>query len=77
MPIKDIKKFIDWCSQGDTTLQQRYEMFLERKAAVEAQIQELQKTIDVIDYKCWYYKTALESGTEAVHKTAHKADIHT
>ncbi len=25
MPIKEIKAFIDWCSEGDSTLQQRYE----------------------------------------------------
>lgn len=31
MPIKDIKRFIDWCQEGDTSIQQRYEMFLERK----------------------------------------------
>lgn len=66
MPIKEIKHFIEWCSEGDSTLQQRYDMFLERKACVEAQMEELKKTMEVIDYKCFYYKTALESGTEAV-----------
>ncbi|MCY7784026.1 MULTISPECIES: MerR family transcriptional regulator [unclassified Bacillus (in: firmicutes)] len=68
MPIKKIKKFIDWCSEGDSTLQQRYEMFLERKAAVEAQMEELKKTLEVIDYKCSYYKSALDAGTEDIHK---------
>jgi DNA-binding transcriptional MerR regulator len=68
MPIKEIKHFIDWCSEGDATLQQRYEMFLERKASVEAQMEELKKTMEMIDHKCLYYKTALEAGTEAIHK---------
>lgn len=68
MPIKDIKNFIDWCSQGDSTLQQRYEMFMERKAVVEAQMEELKKTMEVISHKCWYYKTALDAGTEDIHK---------
>lgn len=68
MPIKEIKAFIEWCSEGDSTLQQRYDMFLERKASVEAQMEELKKTMEVIEYKCSYYKTALKSGTEAVHK---------
>jgi len=35
MPIKDIKIFIDWCIQGDTTLQERYDMFMERKEIVK------------------------------------------
>jgi DNA-binding transcriptional MerR regulator len=65
MPIKEIKTFIDWCSEGDATLQQRYDMFLERKVSVEAQIAELKKTMEVIEHKCLYYKTALEVGTEA------------
>jgi DNA-binding transcriptional MerR regulator len=68
MPIKEIKHFIDWCSDGDSTLQQRYEMFLNRKAIVEAQMEELQKTMEVIEHKCLYYKTALHAGTEDIHK---------
>jgi DNA-binding transcriptional MerR regulator len=68
MPIKEIKNFIDWCSDGDSTLQQRYNMFMDRKATVEAQIEELKKTMEIIEHKCLYYKTALEAGTEDIHK---------
>lgn len=68
MPIKEIKTFIDWCSDGDATLEQRYNMFLERKAKVEEQMEELQRTMDVILHKCSYYKTAMDAGTEEVHK---------
>jgi DNA-binding transcriptional MerR regulator len=68
MPIKEIKNFIDWCSDGDSTLQQRYDMFVERKAIVEAQMEELKKTMELIDHKCFYYKTALDAGTELIHK---------
>ncbi|UOQ48753.1 MerR family transcriptional regulator [Gracilibacillus caseinilyticus] len=68
MPIKEIRHFIDWCSDGDDTLQQRYDMFLERKASVEQQMEELQKTMELIEHKCSYYKTALDAGTEVIHK---------
>ncbi|WP_145047393.1 MerR family transcriptional regulator [Paenibacillus xylanexedens] len=68
MPIKDIKDFIAWCSEGDSTLKQRHEMFMERRASVEAQIAELQKTMEVIDHKCAYYESALSAGTEEIHK---------
>jgi len=68
MPIKEIKHFIDWCSEGDATLQQRFDMFMERKATVEAQMEELKKTIELIEHKCSYYKLALEAGTEDIHK---------
>ncbi|WP_010529493.1 MerR family transcriptional regulator [Lentibacillus jeotgali] len=68
MSIKDIRDFIEWLSEGDSTLQQRYDMFIERKAAVEKQMAELQKTMDLIEHKCNYYKIALDAGTEDVHK---------
>lgn len=68
MPIKEIKTFFEWCSEGDSSLKQRYEMFMERKSCVEAQMEALKKTMELIDHKCWYYKTALDAGTEDIHK---------
>ncbi|MDO3413353.1 MerR family transcriptional regulator [Saccharibacillus sp. CPCC 101409] len=68
MPIKEIKTFIDWCSDGDATLQQRFDMFRERKATVETQMRELLKTMQVIEHKCEYYRIALAAGTEKVHR---------
>lgn len=67
MSIKEIQQFIKWVQMGDASLQQRYEMFLERRRSVEAQIAELQETLKFVDHKCWYYKTALEAGTEQIH----------
>lgn len=67
MPIKEIKLFVDWVVEGDSTLKQRYDMFVERKESVLKQISELQKALERIDYKCWYYKTALDAGTEKIH----------
>lgn len=63
MSLKDIKLFFDWCAEGDSTIGNRYQMFLNQKAEIESQIQELQHTLDVINYKCEYYKTAMEEGT--------------
>ncbi|PAE17192.1 MerR family transcriptional regulator [Virgibacillus sp. 7505] len=68
MPIKEIKTFIDWCTDGDVTLQQRFDMFMERKSVVEKQMEELKETMKLIEHKCFYYKTALEAGTEDIHK---------
>ena len=67
MPIKDIRKFIDLCAEGDNSLQERYELFLDRKKAVQKQIEELKKVEQVIDFKCWYYQIAIEAGTEKIH----------
>ena len=67
MSIKDIRQFSEWVLMGDASLQERYKMFLERKKAVEAQMADLQKTLDFINHKCWYYETAIEAGTEKIH----------
>lgn len=77
MPIKDIKVFIDWCIEGDTTLQQRYDMFIKQKQVMKEHIAELQKTMSIIDYKCWYYKTSLDAGTEKIHKSTKLTNINT
>lgn len=69
MQLKDIKKFVDYVKEGDSSLQKRYELFEERRKSVTKQIAELQKSLDLIEYKCWYYKTAVEAGTEMVHQT--------
>lgn len=67
MSINDIKQFSKWVEKGDDTLEERYQMFLERKKAVEKEINELKKTLDFIDHKVWYYETAIEAGTESIH----------
>jgi DNA-binding transcriptional MerR regulator len=68
MPIKDIKKYMDFCQEGDTSLQERLEIFFERKEAVQKQMEELNKVMETINHKIWYYETAIEAGTEAVHR---------
>ena len=68
MPIKEIKAFVDWHVVGDSTLQERHDLFLERKKTVLAQIEELHKILDKLNFQCWYYEKALEAGTLEVHK---------
>jgi len=46
--------------------------FLERKEAVEKQMEELNKVMETINYKMWYYETVIDAGTEAVHKQIQK-----
>lgn len=70
MPIKEIRQFTRWLQQGDASLQQRYDLFLERRRVVQEQMAQLKQTLQIIDYKCWYYETALAAGTEAVHADA-------
>ncbi len=64
LEIKDIKKFMEWCVEGPSTYAQRKELFETRKAAVEAEMLQLQKTLDMLKFKCWYYETAIKDGAE-------------
>ncbi len=65
MSIKDIKQFIDWRDGGDATLGQRKNLFHERLKIVEEQLENLRKIRETLLYKCWYYDTAVDLGSEA------------
>lgn len=67
MSIKNIHQFVLWVQQGDSSLQERYQLFLDRKKVVETQMAELQETLNLIQHKCRYYETALAAGTEKIH----------
>lgn len=62
MQLKDIKQYIDWCAEGSSTVQQRFDLFAERKKMVEKEIDELKKILKTINYKYDFYKNALENG---------------
>ena len=64
LEIKDIKQFMQWCSEGPSTYAQRKQLFEDRRKAVEEEMAQLQKTLDLLKFKCWYYDTAIEDGSE-------------
>ena len=64
LEIKDIKKFMELCVEGPATYARRKELFETRKAAVEAEMIQLQKTLDMLKFKCWYYEMAIHDGNE-------------
>lgn len=66
MSIVAIREFLNWCREGDASLTKRQAMFHERLQEVEKQLEELQRTRNMIRFKCWYYDTAVAAGTEAV-----------
>ncbi len=64
MSIREMKQYARWLEEGDASLQERYDMFRNRKAIVREQMEELRRRMDVIEHKCRYYKKALELGSE-------------
>lgn len=64
LEIKEIRQFMEWCSEGSSTYADRKRLFEARKASMEAKMRELEKSMAMIDFKCWYYEQALEDGNE-------------
>ena len=62
MEIKDIRQFMDWCVEGAATYPQRKALLEEQKAHVEAEIERMNRTLDMLKYKCWYYTQAIKDG---------------
>ena len=75
LSITEIKQFIGLAEQGDASLGQRLEIFQRRRAAVERQIAELQWMLSLLEYKCWYYETACQAGTEDAVRNLRPCDI--
>ena len=55
LEIRDIKRFVDMVQEGPSTYAARKELFEARK---------LNKTLAMIQFKCWYYETAQKDGGE-------------
>ena len=64
LEIKDIRRFMAWCAQGPSTYANRKELFEARRTALQNQIAELEKSLAMIEFKCWYYGQALAEGSE-------------
>ena len=63
MSLRDIRQYMELVIQSDDTIDARLEMFRRQRKTLETQMAELQHTMDMVDYKCWYYETAQKTGT--------------
>lgn len=64
LSIKEIKAFMDMVLEGDSTLADRLALFEARRESVLAEIERLNETLAVLEFKRWYYKSAVDAGTE-------------
>ena len=55
---------MDWCVEGSATYPQRKAMFEERKAHTEAEIAHMNRALNMLKFKCWYYEQAIKDGSE-------------
>ena len=73
--IKDIRQYIELAMQGDDTIDTRLEMFRHQREVLTQQIQQLQHTLETVEYKCWFYETAKATGTVDVPGAMTDADV--
>ena len=64
LEIREIKQFMEWTTEGSSTYSQRKQLFETRLKKVEEEMNNLQKTMDMLKYKCWYYENAIQDGNE-------------
>lgn len=61
---KDIKRYIDLCIVGDSTIKERYQIILDTKAKALEQMEELKKQLELLDYKENFYKNLIQNHLE-------------
>ena len=63
LQIKEIRQYIEWFRQGDSTLQQRLELFQNRRKVLEAEMVRMQTVMNKIAFKETLYTTAIRLGS--------------
>ena len=64
LEIKDIKQFMDWCVEGASTYPQRKALIEKQRKRLEAELIHMNKVLDMLKFKCWYYEQAMRDGGE-------------
>ena len=68
MSLKNIKQYLAWLNAGDSTINQRLEMFEKQKEQLQNQIKLLNKHMEKINFKIKLYTIAAQKGTMDVYK---------
>ncbi len=69
LEIKDIKQFMEWTKLGSKTFKIRKELFERQKVSVEKELRQMEKVLDMLKFKCWYYDELLKQGDEMFVKS--------
>ena len=75
MPIKEIRKFTNYCIEGDSRINERLTLINRQREVMINQLKEMQTMFDMLDYKSWYYETAKQAGTCAIHDNIPKENV--
>lgn len=64
MEIREIRQFMEWCTEGAATYSQRKALIEAKKAHMEEEIRRMNRALDMLKFKSWYYEQAIKDGGE-------------
>lgn len=64
MEIRQIRQYMQWCTEGSASYPKRKALFEEQKKRVEEELRRMNEILNMLKYKCWYYEQAIENGAE-------------
>ena len=73
---KDVKRYIDLCIIGDSTIKERYQIILDTKTKALEQMNELKKQLELLDYKENFYKNLIKNHLEDVWNPMNQTKEH-
>ena len=59
LPVEVLIKYYGLVQNGDETMEDRKAILVEQRAEITTRMKELQKTLDLLDYKISFYENAL------------------
>jgi len=66
LPVEVLIEYYRLVQQGDGTMEDRKAILVEHRATIAARMAELQKTLDLIDYKIGFYENAVLKAENAI-----------
>lgn len=72
---KAIKKYIDLCIKGDSTISERYQIILDTKEKALQQMEELKQQLAVLDYKENFYKNLIKNNLQDSWNPMNKIEL--
>ena len=69
---KAIKRYIDLCIIGDSTIKERYNIILKTKEKALNQMKELQKQLELLDYKEKFYQNLIKTNSIDLYNPMNK-----
>ena len=59
LPITEVRRYIQMCQEGDSTIPERAAMIAAQEKSLRAQLDELNRQMEILQYKKHYYETLL------------------